>query len=639
MTRGAAGRGEPPNQASRPRQSLVFFQALLLLLVLVITGRLYWLQIVQGEENRTRARDNRVRVAPRQPIRGRMLDRHGAVLAASRLVHRLYVWPKEAQNERWPQLRDRLAALLNVPAAELDQRRDRFRPGDYRIELAGPLSEADIVRLEERAHELPGAEVDVDYLRAYPHGDLAAHVLGYTSPVTDEEFKTLTSRNYQIRDYIGRTGVEAAYETHLRGQWGGRMLEVSAAGDVQRPLGEKPSVAGLDLPLTLDLPLQRAAAEALSHYPIGAIVAMDPRDGAILAMVSRPTYDPNFFSEPTKPQAALDALFQSSQLPMLNRALNPYNPGSVFKVVTASAGMESGVFPPDTRLDTFPCITYGSHCFPEHNKIGFGRIGYEDALRFSSNTFFYQVGVGTGSMPLYDAAVQLGFNRRSGIEIGFDEDPGLIGNEEWAAAGRGWAEPGEAPWIPEDMASASIGQSVVQVSPMQVARAYAAFANGGWLVQPHLSPLDPRTGEPVDWIKRRRPVNFRADTIATIQRGLRKVVADGTGYGMNSETLPAVSGKTGTAEDNSSHGADHSWFASYAPSAAPEIVVVAFAANAPGGGSRHGLPLAKSVMEAYFNGAGATQGEATAPASPGQPPAPTRPRNQAESGVTPSALP
>ena len=594
-------KGQPPRQVGLDQGKHGLLLKLLLALVLVLSGRLFWLQIMQGEQNRVRARENSVRVAPSQPIRGQMLDRHGEVLVSSRLVHKLYAWPKQTTGPDWRQLRHRISTLLGVPEEELEKRRASFRAGDYRIALTDVLTPDQTIKLLERSDELSGAEVGVDYLRAYPHGVTAAHVLGYTSPVTDQELSNLASQGYQIRDRIGRTGLEAAYEQHLRGQWGGRTLEVSANGDVQRPLGEKPSVPGKDLQLTLDLALQQAAETAIADYPVGAIVAMDARDGAILAMVSRPAYDPNFFSQPVKPQAQLDALFRSSTLPMLNRALNPYNPGSVFKVVTAVAGMESGMFPPETTLHTTACIIYGGHCFPDHNGEGFGHIGYEDALRFSSNTFFYQVGVGSGSMALHEAAVKLGFTKRSGIEIGFDEDPGLVGNEEWAAAGRGWAEPGQAPWIPEDMASASIGQSVVQVSPIQVARAYAAIANGGWLVRPHFSSLNPQTGEPVDWLAQRQPVAFAPETWATLKRGLRKVVADGTGYGMNSETLPDVSGKTGTAEDNSSHGEDHAWFASYAPSDNPEIVVVAFAANSPGGGSVHALPIAKAVMEAYFN--------------------------------------
>jgi penicillin-binding protein 2 len=274
--------------------------------------------------------------------------------------------------------------------------------------------------------------------------------------------------------------------------------------------------------------------------------------------------------------------------------MNPYDPGSTWKPVTAMAGMESGKFPPTTKLQTKACITYGGHCFPDHNGAGFGQIGYADALRFSSNTFFYQVGVGVGSRALKQAANQLGFQQKTGIEIDWEESVGLVGDEDWAENGRGWADPGSTPWIPEDMASASIGQSVVQITPLQLARAYAVFANGGWLVTPHLAK-----GE-IDWMapKYRRAVLIKPSTLETIRKGLRKVVEDGTGYGLNGPGIPPAAGKTGTAED-STGGPDHAWFGCYAPYPEGKIVVVAFAQNTPGGGSVHALPMAKKVLAAW----------------------------------------
>jgi penicillin-binding protein 2 len=261
--------------------------------------------------------------------------------------------------------------------------------------------------------------------------------------------------------------------------------------------------------------------------------------------------------------------------------------------------METGKVPPKVKLTTTSCITYGGHCFPDHNGAGFGVIGYEDALRFSSNTFFYQVGVGVGSRALYKAARQLGFAGPSGIEIGYEESYGLVGHEDWAAKGRGWADPGTTPWIPEDMASASIGQSVVQITPLQLARAYSVFANGGYLVTPHLAD------QGLDWTspERRTKVEIKPSTLQTIRAGLRKVVADGTGYGLNDPALPPSAGKTGTAED-STGGPDHAWFACFAPYDQPEIVVAAFAENTPGGGSVHALPMAKKVLLAWIKNRG-----------------------------------
>lgn len=572
---------------------------LLLVLVLLCSGamiaRLSWLQLIHGARYRELADENRIRLVPRSPIRGRLLDQKGRVLATSKLTYNLYLEPRLVQEDDWPALRDRLVSVLKLSAEDLERLHQKGIGKDgYRVALAFDLKPEQVLRFREQAGNLRGASVDVDVLRSYPNGSLAAHVLGYTQPITEQEYKTLSERGYKIRDRIGRIGVEAAYESHLRGEWGGQMLEVNAMGEVQRSLGDRPSVAGDDLTLTLDLDMQRAAEQALADKPGGAIVAMDPRTGAIRALASRPTFDPNFFSKLVTTQKEYDQLFASPQKPLLSRAMNAYDPGSTWKPVTAMAGMESGKFAPDVRLPTMACITYGGHCFPDHNGAGFGVIGYEDALRFSSNTFFYQVGVGTGSLALYDAATKLGFDAKTGIEIGYEENKGLVGHERWAAKGRGWAEPGTTPWIPEDMASASIGQSVVQITPLQLARAYSVFANGGYLVTPHLADAN------VDWTsaERRTKVDIKATTLATIRRGLRKVVEDGTGAAINQPNLPPVAGKTGTAED-STGGPDHAWFACYAPYPSGEIVVVAFAQNTPGGGSVHALPMAKKVLEAW----------------------------------------
>jgi penicillin-binding protein 2 len=594
MARSASPQRDAQRQSGLRQQPLVLF-GLVLLFCSAMVARLVWLQVLEGPRYRQLADENRIRLVPRSPTRGRLLDRKGRVLASSKLTYSLYMEPRLVDDAAWPELRDRLATLLDLTPSTLDRRRQSGpdRNG-YRINLASELSSEQVLRFREQSLGLKGAQVDVDILRAYPHGTLAAHTLGYTQPITEGEYTALADRGYKIRDRIGRIGVEAAYESHLRGKWGGQMLEVNAMGEVQRHLGDRPSVAGKDLTLTLDLDLQKTAEQALADKPGGAIVAMDPRNGAILALASNPNFDPNFFSKLVTTQKEYDALFSNPKKPLLSRAMNAYDPGSTWKPVTAMAGMASGKFPPEVKLNTTACITYGGHCFPDHNGAGFGRIGYADALRFSSNTFFYQVGVGSGSLALKKAATQLGFGRKTGIEIGWEENVGLVGDEEWAKEGRGWAEPGSTPWIPEDMASASIGQSVVQITPLQLARAYCVFANGGWLVTPHLAD------QGLDWTapSRRTKVEIKPSTLAKIRQGLRKVVEDGTGYGLNGEGIPPAAGKTGTAED-STGGPDHAWFASYAPYPNGEIVVVAFAQNTPGGGSVHALPMAKKVIEVW----------------------------------------
>ena len=583
------------NRHSGMQQQPAILLGLVLLFASAMVLRLGWLQLLHGQENRARADENRIRLLARNPVRGRILDRNGQVLVSSRLTYSLYLQPKLVTDQSWPALRARLSQLMGVPEAQLEQKR-REGPGSqrFRIELASQLTPQQVLRFREQSNGLKGAEVDLDVLRSYPHGSLGAHALGYTQPITEQEYKSLAKKGYQIRDRIGRIGLEAAFESHLRGAWGGQMVEVNAMGEIQRILGDRPSKAGKDLYTTLDLDLQRAAEQVLKDKPGGAIVALNPTNGAILALASRPTFDPNFFSKSVTTQKEYDALFNSPVKPLLSRAMSAYDPGSTWKAVTAMAGMESGKFPPNTKLVTRGCITYGGHCFPDHNGAGFGTIGYEDALRFSSNTFFYQVGVGVGSIALHNAALSLGFTKPTGIEIGYEESPGLVGNERWAAQGRGWSKPGSTPWIPEDMASMSIGQSVVQITPLQLARAYAVFANGGYLITPHL------VDQGLDWTDppRRTKVDIKPATLATIARGLRKVVSDGTGAGLNVPNLPPAAGKTGTAED-STGGPDHAWFACFAPYPNGQIVVVAFAQNTPGGGSVHALPMARKVLEVW----------------------------------------
>ncbi len=577
-------------------QPLIFF--LFICLIFSVTGsRLFWIQIINGSYYKKLSEENRIKLIANPPIRGRLLDRNGVVLADNKLSYSLSVQPRLLTNNKWIDLRNTLSDLLNVSTDQLEIAYNESNfDTPYKKVLLTDLSVEQVIGFKEQENNLYGAQIDIGLVRNYPYKSLAAHTLGYTQLITQNEFSKLAEKGYKLSDRIGRKGIEAAFESELRGEWGGEMLEIDSIGTVQRSLGLKLPKAGNDIKLTLDLELQRTAERVLSDKIGGAIVAIDPRNGAIRAIASQPTFDLNFFSQPfTNKQ--YDELFLSSNLPLLSRAFNAYDPGSTWKPVTAIAGMESGKFPASKKLNTVPCIRYGSHCFPEYNKRGFGWIGYEDAFRVSSNTFFYQVGVGSGSKALYDAALKLGFDNYSGIETFLEDNKGLVGTKEWAAGGRGWGNPGETPWIVEDMASASIGQYVVLVTPLQLARAYAVFANGGYLITPHLVDAD------INWRSEKylQKVDIKDTTLDTIRRGLRKVVTSGTGMGINLDTsiLPPVAGKTGTAED-SSGGKDHAWFACFAPYDFGEIVIVAFAQNTPGGGSVHALPMAKEMLQTWY---------------------------------------
>ena len=565
---------------------------------LLIFFRLFFLQVINNQSFKELSNQNRIRLIAKEPIRGKILDKNGEVLVSSKLKYSLLIKPQFVSQIIWEKYKYSLASLLNLQIEKLDLKYVKgVKTKKYSINLVDNLSVEQIIKFKENEDKYLGIEIISQVKRDYPYKTLGAHALGYTSAITNSEYKILSKKGYRLNDLIGRTGVEAAYENHLRGQWGGEMIEVNANGKVQKSLGVKPPKKGKDIFLTIDLSLQKIAEEVLQDKRGGAVIVMDPRDGAIRAIASKPTFDLNFFTKDFKPEKEYNDLFFSDSKPLFNRALNAYDPGSVWKIVTALAGMESGKFPSDTKLQTFPCIVYGSQCFREHNDVGFGSIGYEDALRVSSNTFFYQIGYEVGVDEINRISKILGFTKLSGIEIGDQEDRGVIASSKWAKDGRGWGKPGQTPWLPEDIASMSIGQFVVQTTPMQIARAYAVIANGGYLVTPYLSKL----GKENTSYKQPIKVDIDPKHLQVIRNGLSKVVQSGTGVSINygSYNFPPISGKTGTAEDVLG-GPDHSWFVCFSPSENSELLVVAFAENTPGGGSVHALPMAKKILEEWY---------------------------------------
>ena len=564
---------------------------------LLIFFRLVFLQILNNDTYKQMSDENRIRLISSQPIRGRILAKNGEVLADSKLKYSLKIKPQHIDQSAWEQNKLKISNLLGVQPDELQKKYiNGLKQQQLSINLLDNLSVNQVIKIKENESSLFGLEVSTKLIRNYPYKNVAAHVIGYTQPITDSEFEILSKKGYRLNDLIGRTGIEYVFEDLIRGEWGGEMVEVNSQGTFQKSLGIRPSKKGEDIQLTIDLNLQLVAEEVLRDKKAGAIIVLDPQDGAIKALASKPTFDLNFFSQDFKPEKEYSQLFNSPEKPLFNRALNAYDPGSVWKIVTALAGLESGKFPIDTLLETKPCITYGSQCFREHNDLGFGVIGYEDALRVSSNTFFYQVGYGTGVDEIYAVSKKLGFNSLSGIEISEQENIGLVASSEWAQKGRGWGQPGRTPWVPEDIASMSIGQFVVQVTPIQIARAYAVIANDGYLVTPHLVKKDG------DYLSENKRIKLDIDpnNIQLIKRGLKKVVESGTGVSINYgvSNLPPVSGKTGTAEDGEG-GSDHAWFVCFTPSEKSELLVVAFAQNTPGGGSVHALPMAREILKIW----------------------------------------
>jgi penicillin-binding protein 2 len=574
-----------PKTVGKYYQSVVIMLVITIVLLGIMGSRLAYLQLVQGDRNRQLAENNRIRLIPKQPERGRLLDRKGRTLAGSRISYSVFVWPLAQKEAEWPQTVKRLAQILKLPEDSIKKRLQQAGyTSPFLVRVARGISPAQITALAEYGSELKGVEVDAEAVRNYPYGDLAAHVLGYTGELTDKELEKREEDGYRIGDVVGQMGVEAAFEPMLRGEWGGQQVEVDGTGAVLRILGEKSARAGNDVTLTLDLDVQRAAEQALGSRK-GAIVAMNPQNGAILAMVSRPTFDPNIFSGRIT-SAQWQEIQNESRL--LNRALQGFPPASTFKIVTTTAAIESGKFSPDTVLQTYPFIVAGGIEFWDWNRAGFGPLGFVGAMAWSSDTFFYQTAMGMGENPLIHWTKRYGFGQKTGVELANEEFSGLVADHEWK---RKELQEG---WYQGDTINMSIGQGYLLTSPLQVAVMFSVPANGGYLVKPHLLKDNE---EAKSW---RKSLNLRPETIRVLQEGLRAVITQGTGTAMNVETLPPNAGKSGTAEDPPRKS--HAWFGAYAPLNKPEIVIVAFAENSGGGGGSVAAPMVRQVMEAYFNG-------------------------------------
>ena len=301
-------------------------------------------------------------------------------------------------------------------------------------------------------------------------------------------------------------------------------------------------------------------------------------------MASRPAFDPNLFS--TRITDAQWKRLQSTDHPFVNRALQAFQPASTFKIVTTTAGLESGKFKPDTVLPTFPSLTIGGIEFNDWNRAGFGPLGFAGGLQWSSDTFFYQVGMAIGDQTLIDWSHRYGFGRKTGVELAAEETAGLVPDDAWK---RKEIKEG---WFLGDTVNMSIGQGFLLTTPLQVSMMFAVPANGGYLVKPHLLK-DNEAAQ--NW---RESLNLKPTTVDILRRGLRAVVDGGTGAVLNVESLPPVSGKSGTSEDTG--GGSDTWFGAYAPSDAPEIVVVVFGERSGGGGGSFAAPLVRQVLESHF---------------------------------------
>lgn len=572
------------------------------LLLAVVASAFWYVQVVRGTHFREQAENNRLRRLPVRAPRGEIRDRDGELLVENTPSYNLLL-----DRSRSGDVDDSLAfasELLDRPLEELAANLERARrQPDYQpVPVARNLTLAQVARISALALEHPEFEIDVGHLRLYRHGSQVAHAVGYLGEVSERELAHPPGVNgngeapdYRPGDLVGKKGIERRYDATLRGEHGERAVVVDSHGRLVQEYGRVDAQPGEPLRLTLDLDLQQAA-ERRMRGEVGAVVALDPRDGAVLAMVSTPSFDPNLFARGIRP-AEWAELVEDDRDPLQNRVLqNAHSPGSVFKMVMATAGLAEGVIDPGHRVYCPGYATIYGNRFRCWRGGGHGWVDLDEAVAGSCNVYFYQLGKELGIDAIERWARAFGFGSPTGIEVA-GERTGVVPGRAWSLAERGH------PWFPGETISVSIGQGPITATPLQVARAVAALANGGRLVTPHLVAGAPAAPAP------RLPVGD--EVLARVRRALAGVVEeggtaywtggiDGLRYAGKTGTVQVVSGRLGEDdEDRPWKLRNHAWFASFAPLEEPELVLVVFHEHG-GAGSTGAAPIARDLYRSWF---------------------------------------
>ena len=561
----------------------------------------FWrLQIVHSSHYRELAQGNVLRSVRLRPTRGLILDRNGEILATNRPAYEVALVRENLTDLdatlQW------LSDVLGQPAGELEARLDRhqnlpqFRP----VVIADGVPLVTVATIEARRLEHPGVVVQVQTKRDYPHGQLAAHVLGHVGEISRRQLDDLADRRFRMGDIIGQDGIERRYNDELAGHTGERLTVVNSAGREVRVLHEQPPQPGMTIMLSLDWALQQRA-EALLSGRAGAIVLLDVRSAEILAMVSAPTYDPNAFSARFTSEDWRQ-LTEDPRKPLQNRSLRAsYPPGSTFKLIMAVAGLEQQVVSPTTTVFCPGGRTlFGRfyNCLGQH-----GNVHLQQALSVSCNSYFYELGVRLGRSRIVQAATQLGLGERTGVDLP-SEEPGLLPSQSWL-------DRQQRRWYPGETVSVSIGQGPLNVTPLQMAQAAAIIATG-FDYTPHLmtqveEPSSTTGG--FGWSMRARPAALRLTTRESVLAGMASAVEQGTARRALVPTIQ-IGGKTGTAqvvrrsltrdvEEIAEHLRNHAWFVGVAPINEPEVAIAVLVEHGGSGGTV-AAPLAGQLLTDYF---------------------------------------
>jgi penicillin-binding protein 2 len=583
------------------------------LFVLLATAALVWryynLQMVEYERYLTESERNRVRLESVPPKRGLIVDRKGRLLASNEPTHRLSIVVE--RSEDLDALLLQLGQLVTLSAEDLERfaaRKRRRRPYEP-VPLKLRLTDEEMAVLAVNRHALPGVIVDAQLTRYYPYGELLSHVLGYVGRISERELNDIDEDAYRGTLHIGKVGLEKRYEALLHGKPGYRNVETNAHGRILRVLDEHPSEDGADLRLYLDLDLQRAADAALGNQR-GAVVALDPRTGGILALVSKPGFDGNLFVNGISSRD-YSALRDSPDTPLLNRTVQgQYPPGSTVKPMIGLAGLELGLVTPETTV-----ADPGWYRLPGDSRRyrdwilrirGTGHAPHVDlrmAIAESCDVYYYDLAHRMGIDRMADSLAPYGFGERTGLDI-TSERAGILPSSDWKRGALG------QPWYPGETLSAGIGQGYMLATPVQLAQAVMVVANRGESFVPSL--VNRINDLPVSGV-RRPPLRAAPEHWAAVIAGMMDVVHSrrGTAARIGRDLSYTIAGKTGTsqvigiAQDEvydeeaiAERHRNHGWFVAFAPVDEPEIVVVVLAEN--GGGSSAAYPVARAVMDAWF---------------------------------------
>jgi len=569
----------------------------------------FWrLQILQYDNYQRLADNNRIRLVEMLATRGIITDRNGIILADSTPNYSLAVVPEDMDDDWEAELRALARQLSRDPDEAVSRLAESVQNEPYRaIRIFENLDDTEVALIESESDRFPGANLRVIPRRYYPFGQVAAHTLGYVGEVSPEQLASGLYREANMGDIVGKFGLEKIYDNFLRGKDGGRQVEVNAQGKEINVLGITEPVPGLNLVLNIDIRMQEILEEALVGKQ-GAAVVMDVKSGGILAMVSKPSFDPNEFSLRITRQRWNEILKDPSH-PLQNRAVQGvYPPGSTFKVVTAAAALMENAIDPDEELFCPGFYRYGRRNYRDWKLGGHGKVNLFRGIVESCDVYFYQAGERTGIDALSNWAFDLGLGKTTGIDLP-GELEGLIPTQEWKRSTK------HEPWFPGETLSASIGQGFVLVTPLQMVSLYSTVANRGLLLEPHIiSRIEDVTGAIVEErnpeIKRRSGVS--QDAWSSIVEALVGVVENdkGTGRGARLRDF-AVAGKTGTAQvvrleewrgkkekEIPWELRDHAWFAAFAPYDDPEVAVAVIVEHG-GHGSSAALPIVAQFLWKY----------------------------------------